>query len=151
MTNFAIKVTVSEFKGFMDRSCGRWVSHRRYLFGRNLKSGEYTTEFDIELKDGNNYSVTWSGQTEGTMDLVLEGDELKRSRTYYDSNDDSTSQKMTSIDEDAVVFRTSYDGTSYREEIRFLGDDIRLRQNVGTNIETGDVTLVGQYYEVRVV
>lgn len=142
---------MSEFKPFMDRSVGRWVSHRRYLFGRNLKSGEYTTEFEIELKDGNNYSVSWSGQTEGTMDLVLEGDELKRSRTYYDAGDDSTYQKMSTIDDDAVVFRTSYDGTSYREEIRFLGDDIRLRQNVGTNIETGDVEMVGQYYERRVV
>lgn len=135
----------------MDRSCGRWVSYRRYLFGRNLKSGEYTTEFDIELKDDNNYSVTWSGQTDGTMDLVLEGNELKRSRTYFDDADDSTSQEMTPIDEDAIVFSTSYDGTSYREEIRFLGDDIRLRQNVGTDVMTGDVVMVGQYYERRVV
>jgi len=135
----------------MDRSCGRWVSYRRYLFGRNLKSGEYTTEFDIELKDANNYSVTWSGQTDGTMDLVLEGNELKRSRTYFDDADDSTSQEMTPIDKDAIVFSTSYDGTSYREEIRFLGDDIRLRQNVGTDVMTGDVVMVGQYYERRVV
>ena len=135
----------------MDRSCGRWVSYRRYLFGRNLKSGEYTTEFDIELKDANNYSVTWSGQTDGTMDLVLEGNELKRSRTYFDDADDSTSQEMTPIDNDAIVFSTSYDGTSYREEIRFLGDDIRLRQNVGTDVMTGDVVMVGQYYERRVV
>ena len=135
----------------MDRSCGRWVSYRRYLFGRNLKSGEYTTEFDIELKDANNYSVTWSGQTDGTMDLVLEGNELKRSRTYFDDADDSTSQEMTPIDNDAIVFSTSYDGTSYREEIRFLGDDMRLRQNVGTDVMTGDVVMVGQYYERRVV
>lgn len=142
---------MSDYKRFMDRSCGRWVSHRRYLFGRKLTSGEYVTEFNIELKDGNVYSVDWSGQTEGTMDLVLDGDELKRSRTYFDADDGSTYQKMATIDDDAIVFRTSYDGTSYREEIRFLGDDIRLRQNVGTDVETGDVVMVGQYYETRVV
>ena len=95
---------MSDYKRFMDRSCGRWVSHRRYLFGRKLTSGEYVTEFNIELKDGNVYSVDWSGQTEGTMDLVLDGDELKRSRTYFDADDGSTYQKMATIDDDAIVF-----------------------------------------------
>ena len=83
------------------------------------------------------------------MDVVVDGNELKRSRTYFDEDNSDTYQVMEWIDEDTLVFRTSYDGTNYREEIRFLGDNIRLRQNVGTDVMTGDVTLVGQYFEER--
>ena len=133
----------------MDRSCGSWVSYRRYLFGRKLASGEYTTDFTIESTADNEYSIKWVGKTEGVMDLVVDGDKLKRSRTYFGPEDGDTYQTMTWIDHDAVVFNTAYDGTAYREEIRFLDDNTRLRQTVGRDTETGEVDLVGQYYEVR--
>lgn len=83
------------------------------------------------------------------MDVVVDGNELRRSRTYFDEDNSDTYQVMEWIDEDTIVFRTSYDGTSYREEIRFIGDDFRLRQNVGTDVETGEITLIGQYAEFK--
>lgn len=141
----------SDFNRFMDRSCGRWTSNRRYLFGKNRTKGEYVTDFVIESPEENRYDVTWSGKTEGVMELVVEGNLLKRSRTYFDENDGSTSQVMSWIDQDAVVFYTSYDGTRFREEIRFLDDNTRLRQTVGWDLETNDITLCGQYFEERVV
>ena len=58
---------------------------------------------------------------------------------------------MYKIDPDTVVFHTAYDGTRYREEIRFLDDNTRLRQTVGWDQETNDITLCGQYFEERVV
>ena len=140
---------MTEYSTFMDRSTGSWVSYRGYLFGSKRVRGDYITLFDITKTEENSYSISWSGQTEGVMDVVVDGNELKRSRTYFDEDNSDTYQVMEWIDEDTVVFRTGYDGTNYREEIRFLGDNIRLRQNVGTDVITGDVTLVGQYFEER--
>ena len=141
---------MSEFQPFMERSCGRWISHRRYLFGKKLTSGEYVTEFDIHPIEDYSYKIAWSGKTEGEMDVTLNGNRLERSRSYFNADDDSGYQEMFWIDADTVVFHTAYDGTRFREEIRFLDDDTRLRQTVGRDQETNDVTLVGQYYETRV-
>jgi len=140
---------MNDFSSFMDRSVGSWTSYRRYLFGSQRKSGEYTTTFDIESTGENDYKISWSGKTEGVMDVTVDGDELKRSRTYFGPDDDSTYQKMFWIDADTVVFRTGYDGTNYREEIRFLDENTRLRQTVGRDVVTNDITLVGQYAEFR--
>ena len=54
------------------------------------------------------------------------------------------------LDEDTVVFYSSYGGMDYREEIRFLGDNFRLRQTVGYKEGTDKVIIVGQYAEYRV-
>ena len=133
----------------MDRSVGSWISHRRYLFGPKRISGDYITTFDIESTADSAYTIAWVGKTEGEMDVVVDGDKLRRSRTYFGPDDDSTYQTMFWIDADTVVFRTAYDGTCYREEIRFLDDNTRLRQTVGRDEETGDIELVGQYAEFR--
>ena len=140
---------MNDFSSFMDRSVGSWTSYRRYLFGSHRKSGEYTTTFDIESTGEKDYRISWTGKTEGVMDVTVDGDELKRSRTYFGPDDDSTYQKMFWIDADTVVFRTGYDGTNYREEIRFLDENTRLRQTVGRDVVTNDITLVGQYAEFR--
>ena len=150
MTNSVIKGTVSEFKHWMDRGIGRWLSRRRYLMGKHLNSGEYTTEFETESLGDQEYRITWSGVTDGEMDLELVGNKLNRSRSYFGPEDGTTYQTMYWIDPDTVVFHTAYDGDAYREEIRYLDNDTRLRQTVGRDQETNTVTLVGQYYEVRI-
>ena len=138
---------MTDFSTFMDRSCGSWVSYRRYLFGANRTPGEYITVFDTEEIGEKEYRISWSGKTNGVMEVAVEGNELKRSRSYF--SEEETYQKMAWIDPDTVVFHTSYDGTSYREEIRFLDDNTRLRQTVGRDVETGEIDLVGQYVEFR--
>ena len=142
---------MSEFSPFMDRSCGRWISYRRYLFGQKLTSGEYVTEFDISPIEDSSYKIVWTGKTDGEMDVTIYGNKLLRSRSYFNADDDQGYQEMYWIDADTVVFYTAYDGTKFREEIRFLDNDHRLRQTVGRDQETNDVTLVGQYFEKRVV
>ena len=138
---------MTDFSTFMDRSVGSWISYRRYLFGSKRNTGEYTTLFDIEPTENNTYSISWSGKTEGVMEVSVEGDELKRSRSYF--SEEESYQKMFWIDADTVVFRTGYDGTNYREEIRFLDDNTRLRQTVGRDVETNEIILIGQYAEFR--
>ena len=45
---------------------------------------------------------------------------------------------------------TSYGGEIYDEEILFLDDDHRIRKNIGRDLETGVIKLVGQYFEHRI-
>jgi hypothetical protein len=144
-------INMNEFSPWMDRGIGRWKSLRRYLFGKNRKSGEYTTDFELERLGDCQYRITWSGKTSGEMDLTLNGNRLERSRSYFDADNDQGYQEMSWIDSDTIVFYTAYDGTEFREEIRFLDNNTRLRQTVGKNQETGDYTLIGQYWEERVV
>ena len=97
---------MSEFQPFMERSCGRWISHRRYLFGKKLTSGEYVTEFDIHPTEDYSYKIAWSGKTEGEMDVTLKGNRLERSRSYFNSDDDSGYQEMHWIDPDTLLSST---------------------------------------------
>ena len=108
-----------------------------------------TTNFTIEEGDiSTKFIVRWKGQTSGTMDLSLEGDQLHRSRDYFGSG--AHSSLISMIDEDTILLRTVYDNTSFREEVRlYLDDTMRLRQTVGIDVRTGNVKLVGQYFEAR--
>ena len=134
------------------RTTGRWTSARRYLY--NLKTKKPTnliTEFTIRacLEGDWDFSVEWSGQTAGTMNLKLTGNELHRDIGYFTT--DPTVSTISVIDTDAIVLSTSYSGMNFREEIRLLNDDkLRLRQTVGYDDETGEVRIVGQYFEERV-
>lgn len=135
---------------FLRRSCGKWTSERRYLFAPKFKPSNMVTNFEMtELDLGNQFLISWTGNTTGEMQLTLEGDLLHRSRDYF--GDGANSSKVQVIDEDCIVLRTEYDGTRFREEVRLIESDMfRLRQTVGFNIETGQLTLAGQYFEKRV-
>lgn len=107
------------------------------------------TYFDIEKRSDDEWAVLWkSDRNEGEMGLILKGDELHRSRNYFD-NGEGTITKLELIDKDTVVFHSSYGGADYREEIRFLGDNFRLRQTVGYKAGTDKIVVVGQYAEYR--
>ncbi len=144
---------------WFDRCAGDWRSDRRYLYfhGRpdlviaGVETGpcepkvvNLVTHFSVERTEGG-HRVTWTGQSSGVMNLTIDGDRLRRDIGYF--TDEPTTSLMTLLDEDTIVFRTSYGGVDYREEIRFLGDDLRLRQTVGMK---GDrLVLSGQYTETR--
>lgn len=134
------------------RTVGHWTSERRYIFNLETKKPtNLTTKFTIDaLLDGEyDFQVVWTGQTSGTMKLKLSGNELHRDVGYFTS--DPTVSFLSLLDKDTLVMHTSYDGMRFREEIRLLDDDrVRLRQTIGHNIETGEVALVGQYYEERI-
>ena len=136
---------------WFDRTCGSWTSERRYIFNmKTMKPTNLTTNFSINHGErGNEYVVEWTGQTKGTMELILEGNNLHRSRDYF--GDGSHTSKIEMIDDDTIVLRTQYDGMKFREEIRMLASDtLRLRQTIGYDEVTGVPRLVGQYYETRV-
>jgi hypothetical protein len=131
---------------WFDRCAGDWRSDRRYLYfgASEPKVVNLVTHFSVERTEGG-HRVTWTGQTNGVMNLTIDGDKLRRDIGYF--TDEATTSLMQVLDEDTIVFRTSYGGADYREEIRFLSDDLRLRQTVGMK---GDrLVLSGQYTETR--
>lgn len=131
------------------RTCGEWTSERRYMFAPKLKPVNMTTNFTISEGNHGKFIVDWTGQTAGQMVLTLDGDTLHRSRDYF--GDGANSSKIELVDHDTVVLRTSYDGCRFREEVRMIEEDcFRLRQTVGYDLETGQLRLVGQYFETRI-
>lgn len=133
---------------WFQRRVGSWVSERRYLFNpAEPKPVNMTTKFNVSKK-ASKVVVDWTGQTSGTMDLVINGTTLERSRDYFGSGShDST---MSMIDEDTLLLHTHYDGTIFREEIRLLKSDrIALRQTIGFSDTTSETLIIGQYAESR--
>ena len=131
------------------RSVGSWTSDRRYLFAPKMKPTNMVTNFTVANGErGNQFIIEWTGNTEGTMEVELNGLVLGRSRDYFGEENHSSAVEV--IDQDCIVLRTEYDGMKVREEIRLLNDDtVRLRQTIGTDNRTGNVRLVGQYFETR--
>lgn len=131
------------------RRTGAWTSQRRYLFAPKMKPTNMTTDFTIgEGERGNIFIVSWTGVTQGDMELVLEGNICHRSRNYL--NDGADPSVISVIDEDTLVFNTEYDGMKIREEIRLLqSDTLALRQTVGIDKKTLRTVIVGQYFETR--
>lgn len=133
------------------RTTGKWTSQRRYIFNmKTKKPTNLTTDFSIgACTEGDwDYTVVWTGQTNGTMNLKLLGNELHRDVGYF--SEEPTTSLVRLIDADTIVLSTQYSGMKFREEIRLLNDDkLRLRQTVGYDDRTGEVRLVGQYYEER--
>jgi len=144
---------MTDFKPWFDRCIGDWTSQRRYIFNmKTKKPTNLTTDFSILESNVEewDYSVIWTGQTKGTMYLKIEDDQLHRNIGYF--TDEPTSSLLYKVDYDTVAFYTKYDGMRFREEIRLLhSDNLRLRQTVGFKIETGELTLCGQYLETRIL
>lgn len=142
---------------FMTRCEGEWVSHRRYLQGipKNPVNNTYRTEFTIQKTSDNSWVNKWKSETpeglvgsEGEMGLTFVDNECHRSRGYMSDTPDVSVVEV--IDKDCLVWHTSYNGMTFREEIRLLeNDNVRLRQTVAKKDATGTVFLVGQYYEQR--
>jgi hypothetical protein len=133
------------------RSLGKWTSDRRYLFAPKMEPVNMKTFFSV--KEGlrsNQFVIEWKGQTSGIMEVELNGNVLDRSRDYF--GEENHSSIIEVLDDDCIVLRTEYGGMKVREEIRLLNSDaVRLRQTIGTCVETSKVKILGQYGEFRVL
>ena len=153
----------SPFLDWIERSCGEWRSERRYIYFGSERQAKaqtiITTYFGMEPVDGDVYRINWESWTHkdlkgaqverpttGEMLIQLKGNLLERNVGYF--TDAQTSQAMERIDDDTVVFRTEYDGQYFREEIRFVDNNTRLRQTIG--FKGGELILSGQYTETRI-
>ena len=134
------------FEEWFERSVGDWVSHRRYLSGKQRVSDSLSVHFSLRKEGESEFKLVWcSERNGGEMGFIIKGDVLERSRSYY--KEEGSTTRMERVDEDTVVFWSAYDGQEFREEIRYVSGG-RLRQTVATKNEK--VMLVGQYWEERV-
>jgi len=123
--------------------------------GNPPKVENLVTEFGVIANGDHRWKVSWESvrddgkkASSGEMPMELKGNQLIRARAYMSYETNVT--ELERVDVDTVVFRSAYDGMTFREEIRFLDSDtMRLRQTVGYK-SNGDVLLCGQYVEVRV-
>lgn len=140
------------YSDWFDRCVGDWSSHRRYLMGPKKTIDNLVTDFSIVKRADDEWAILWkSDRNEGEMGIILDEDKqvITRSRNYFEGSE-GTETRLERVDQDTVVFYSSYGGADYREEIRFLGNDVRLRQTVGYKAGTDKVIVVGQYFEERV-
>lgn len=147
---------------FMERSAGQWLSQRRYLYPRSNKLENLSSRLCVtytvtsELPEEFKTELTWETHSVETEKVVSEGEMLTEGRNgkLYRNvgymSEDPTVSTIKVIDKDCLVFLTSYSGMDFREEIRLIGEDIRLRQTLGRKAKSNDVFLIGQYYETRI-
>ena len=153
-SNFGFHRDIDDYttREWLDRCAGKWTSRRRYIFNmKTMEPQNYVTNFEIKAGEDASWVVNWTGETEGEMVLTLSDDSktLSRSRDYFGKG--AHDARIEVIDKDCIVLHTAYGGVRYREEVRLLHDDcIRLRQTVGFSETTGEPTLVGQYWEIRI-
>lgn len=140
------------YSEWFDRTVGKWSSNRRYIYLKNNKIENIDTVFIIRKNDDGMYTLGWNSAiqnkevSEGLMHVAIVGDRLMRSCGYMTEKETVCHIKM--IDQNTILLETEYDGMQFREEIRLLDDDTRLRQTVG--MKNGKRFLVGQYYETRI-
>ena len=144
------------------RTAGDWNSERRYLYlkdGQKVKNDLVSTSFSItsdKFEDSEDIQViiAWESSTEGgedsggEMNCTLSGNLLLRNIGYF--TEEETSSEVDAIDYNTIVMTTSYNGCTFREEIRLLAyDTIRLRQTLGFKDGSDVPFLCGQYFEIR--
>ena len=146
---------MSKVKDWFERSAGEWISNRRYYYEASGKNQLVKSDLKVEMKPSNDkefiVELNWDskGDVESTGSMICEFDcnknVLYRNIGYMTA--DPTFSEVTMIDEDTILFKTEYDGMTFREEIRLIDENVRLRQTLGWKRDT--VFLAGQYYEKR--
>ena len=137
----------ADYETWFKRSNGNWKSSRRYLYGPKRKADNYNTEFSVNA-EGPLVNVSWDGDASaGDMKMVIDGDVLKRDVGYF--TDKPTNSDLTLVDDDTLVMVTTYDVQHIVKRFECCLKILSTRVNSATS---GDkITLVGQYFEERVV
>lgn len=150
---------MTQFRNFMRRSAGEWNSQRRYLYPKTNQINNFRSDLIVEFVEENekNFQVDLSWKTHNNMDKVVSqgkmttiGTEKELQRSVGYMTEDATVCSVKMIDDDCVVFETSYSKMRFREEIRLIENDtIRLRQTLGFEDGSAEPFLCGQYFETR--
>lgn len=146
---------MSNVKDWFERSKGQWFSNRRYFYESSGKVQLVDSDFTVDVRESKDKEFTveiiWDskGDVESKGSMICEFDENKNLlyRNIGYMTKDPTFSFVSMIDDDTILFRTEYDDMVFREEIRMIDDNHRLRQTLGWKNNT--VFLAGQYYERR--
>lgn len=92
-----------------------------------------------------NYTQTEKKPTTGSTLFGVRGTTLYRDRGFATSN--PVTADFTFRDARTMVLKTAYDGSSFEEEIKLIGERTRTRQTVISRL--GEEIMIGQYLEQR--
>lgn len=146
---------MSKVFDWFKRSEGEWISNRRYYYESSGKNQLVKSDLLVELSDAESgefrvkliWDSTGDSSSQGEMICEFDSDSSTLYRNIGYMTSSPTNSHVTMLDDDTILFKTEYDGMVFREEIRLIDEDIRLRQTLGWKNNT--VMLAGQYYEKR--
>lgn len=148
---------MNDLKKWFVRTAGKWTSERRYIYKNNNDPVIVSTEFEVRTdilnpsKPDFDVEIIWNStgdtSSSGVMKCHWDGKSFTRDRGYMTDEGTSSILKLSNID--TIEMYTTYNGMSFREEVRLVSEDIRLRQTIAFKEGTKDFLLAGQYVEFR--
>ena len=158
---------------FFQESVGNWQSRRRYYTLANGSTQEVVSDLTIqflesdsdeliELGDRHELSipmvcgakVTWESNyispakkpSIGATTFGIIGDVMYRDRGF--ATPKPVTAKYRFVGDRGMILRTEYNGSSFEEELKLVGDRYRTRQTIISR--AGEEIMIGQYLETRV-
>ncbi|QQE66227.1 phycobiliprotein lyase [Leptolyngbya sp. BL0902] len=159
---------------FFQETAGEWRSERRYYTLSSGETQEVISQITIDfLEPGHpqllhladlhqigpntplicGTAVSWESNYVGTGKKPVKGSTLfgVRGTTLYRDRGFATSKPVTAQytfrDNRTLQLKTQYNGSSFEEEIRLIGQRYRTRQTVISR--AGEELMIGQYLETR--
>ncbi|MFH7244707.1 MAG: phycobiliprotein lyase [Spirulina sp.] len=159
---------------FFQETAGEWRSERRYYTLSSGETQEVVSQIAIEFLELGHpqllhlaelhhlavnaplicgTSVAWESDYVGTGKRPVKGSTLfgVRGTTLYRDRGFATSKPVTAQylfrDNRTLQLKTEYNGSSFEEEIRLIGQRYRTRQTVISR--AGEEIMIGQYLETR--
>ena len=158
---------------FFQQSAGNWQSRRRYYTLASGDTQEVVSDISvsflesgcdelIELGDRHELTfpmicgakVTWKSNyispakkpSTGETVFGIRGNIMYRDRGFATPKPVTAQYKLKG--DRAMVLRTEYNGSSFEEELKLIGENYRTRQTIISR--AGEEIMIGQYLETRV-
>lgn len=155
-------------------STGQWQSRRRYYTLANGDTQEVVSDLTIQFLESDSpelaelgarheltlpmicgAKVTWESSyiaparkkpSVGSTTFGIRGDIMYRDRGF--ATPKPVTAQYRCVGDRTMVLRTEYNGSSFEEELKLIGDSYRTRQTVISR--AGEEIMIGQYLETRV-
>ena len=158
---------------FFKHSQGNWQSRRRYYTLANDKTQEVVSNLTISFLESDcdelielgqrhqlevpmvcGAKVTWESNyitpskkpSVGETIFGIRGDVMYRDRGF--ATPDPVTAQYRFTNQRTMILRTEYNGSSFEEELKLVGENYRTRQTIISR--AGEEIMIGQYLEKRV-
>lgn len=158
---------------FFKASVGNWKSRRRYYTLASGDTQEVVSDLTVRFlesdspelvelgeRHGLNFpmvcgaKVTWESNyispakkpSVGSTTFGVRGNVMYRDRGFATPKPVTAQYRF--VNDRAMVLRTEYNGSSFEEELKMVGDKYRTRQTIISR--AGEEIMIGQYLETRV-
>lgn len=158
---------------FFQRSQGNWQSRRRYYTLASDETQEVVSDIMVEFLTEGHEALLMLGDRHGLSFPMICGAKVTWESTYlspsrkpsvgstvfgikdnvmYRDRGFATPKPVTALykftGSQTMTLRTEYNGSSFEEELKLIGDNYRTRQTIISR--AGEEIMIGQYLEKRV-